>query len=125
MCSQVSKKCARYFSLRQNVSGRFCDSYDHARHSYRPFGVSEMEKYDELLERLKAVVSENTENKPASPKKLTPSHKKTINRPQRRLFMQESIDHSLRKESSPLIQRTSSSVLMADGQLSHAGSTPV
>jgi len=104
---------------------RFCDSYDHARHSYRPFGVSEMEKYDELLERLKAVVSENTENKPASPKKLTPSHKKTINRPQRRLFMQESIDHSLRKESSPLIQRTSSSVLMADGQLSHAGSTPV
>jgi len=105
---------------------RFCDSYDHARHSYRPFGQPELEKYQDQLDRLKLVVAENTDNKPDSPKKVLPGHKKTINRPQRRLFMQESIDYSLRKENSPLIQRTSSSVLMsADGQLSHADSTPV
>lgn len=104
---------------------RFCDFYDKARHCYKPFGSSELEMYESLLSQLKTVVRENTENKPASPKKVTPTHKKTINRPQRRLFMQESIDHSLRNETTPLIQRKSSSVLISADALSHATSTPV
>jgi len=101
---------------------RFCDVYDYARHSYKPFGDRELELFNALLEKIKAVVVENTNKKPISPKKLTPLPKKAINRPQRRLFLQESIDSSL---ITPLIQRKSSSVLMSADTLTTANSTAV
>merc|ERR550519_3190758 len=101
---------------------RFCDVYEHARHSYKLFGDRELELFNALLEKIKAVVTENTNKKPMSPKKLTPLPKKAINRPQRRLFMQESIDSSL---ITPLIQRKSSSVLISADTLSNANSTAV
>jgi len=104
---------------------RFCDMYEHVRHSYRPFGQPELEAYQALLNELKSAVADNLERKPVSPKKVTPTHKKALNRPQRRLFMQESIDQSMRNETTPLIQRKSSSILVSVDALGHANSTPV
>jgi len=101
---------------------RFCDMHEHARHSYKRFGEREVEMFNTLLVKIMNVVAENTKKKPVSPKKLTPLPKKAINRPQRRLFMQESIDSSL---ITPLIQRKSSSVLISADALANATSTPV
>jgi len=57
---------------------RFCDMYEHARHSYRQFGNVELHNYLNLLDELKSLVSRNTENKPSSPKKnSTPAQKAT------------------------------------------------
>ena len=65
---------------------RFCDMYEHARHSYRQFGNVELHNYLNLLDELKSLVSRNTENKPSSPKKnSTPQHKKPLNRPKRKI----------------------------------------
>ena len=65
---------------------RFCDMYEHARHSYRQFGQLELNNYLNLLDELKSLVVRNTENKPSSPKKSsTPQHSKPLNRPKRRV----------------------------------------
>ena len=65
---------------------RFCDMYEHARHSYRQFGQLELNNYLNLLDELKSLVTRNTENKPSSPKKSsTPQHNKPLNRPKRRI----------------------------------------
>ena len=65
---------------------RFCDMYEHARHSYRQFGQLELNNYLNLLDELKTLVARNTQNKPSSPKKSsTPQHNKPLNRPKRRV----------------------------------------
>jgi len=59
----------------------FCDLYDHARHSYKPFMEAELKHFLSDLQDLKNQVLLNKKTKPSSPKKGTPIHRRAVNRP--------------------------------------------
>lgn len=107
---------------------RFCDMYEHARHSYRQFGQLELNNYLNLLDELKTLVNRNTQNKPSSPKKSsTPQHSKPLNRPKRRIATSP-FSTSLppgNNSSTMIVQRNSSAVLVAADELHLANSTQV
>ena len=63
----------------------FCDMYEHARHSYKPFGQIEFKNYVNVLSELKNLVIHNTQHKPDHTKTGTPSHNKPVNRPRKRI----------------------------------------
>merc|ERR1712179_544307 len=107
---------------------RFCDMYEHARHSYRQFGQLELNNYLNLLDELKTLVSRNTQNKPSSPKKSsTPQHNKPLNRPKRRVATSSFSSSAPKGNSSStmIVQRNSSAVLVAADDLHMANSTQV
>lgn len=65
---------------------RFCDLYEHARHSYRAFGEVELQNFNNLFVELRTLVATNSADKPGPVKKaVTPQHRKALNRPRRRL----------------------------------------
>eukprot|EP00092_Neocalanus_flemingeri_P022255 GFUD01024134.1.p1 GENE.GFUD01024134.1~~GFUD01024134.1.p1 ORF type:complete len:270 (+),score=85.38 GFUD01024134.1:80-889(+) len=106
---------------------RFCDMYEHARHSYRQFGQVELHNYLNLLAELKSLVGRNTQSKPSSPKKSsTPQHHKPVNRPKRRIVSTYSTSPSTGSSSTTtVVHRNSSAVLMAADDLHMANSTQV
>jgi len=105
---------------------RFCDIYEHARHSYRQFGQLELNNYLNLLDQLKTLVARNTENKPSSPKKsCTPQHNKPLNRPKRRIAPSYSKSPITNSSNTKVVHRNSSAVLMAANDLTTANSTQV
>jgi len=106
---------------------RFCDMYEHARHSYRQFGQLELNNYLNLLDELKSLVVRNTENKPSSPKKSsTPQHSKPLNRPKRRVASTYCTSPTMGNSSATMvIQRNSSAVLVAAEDGNMANSTQV
>jgi len=106
---------------------RFCDMYEHARHSYRQFGQLELNNYLNLLDELKTLVSRNTQNKPSSPKKSsTPQHNKPLNRPKRRVGTVASTPlGSSNSSATTVVHRHSAAVLVAAENLDMANSTQV
>jgi len=94
----------------------FCDGFDHARHSYKPFGSVELNNYLNLLNELKSLVVRNTQNKPAMPKKSTPVHSKAVNRPRRRIHCEAAgrqAEAGCGTGSTTVVTRNSSTVLLA------------
>lgn len=102
---------------------RFCDLYEHARHSYRSFGDVELRNFQNLLVELRALVAGNCADKPSLVKKaVTPTHRKALNRPRRRIVLADSSDH----RSMPVTHRNSTAVLIsADALANSTASTPV
>merc|ERR1719209_2220554 len=104
---------------------RFCDMYEHARHSYRQFGQLELNNYLNLLDELKTLVARNTQNKPSSPKKSsTPQHSKPLNRPKRRVGTVTSTPLG-NSSTTTVVHRHSAAVLVAAENLDMANSTQV
>lgn len=99
---------------------RFCDLYEHARHSYKPFGDTDLKNFHNLLVELRSLVATNSAAKPHPVKKaVTPQHRKALNRPRRRLAPTENGERSI-------IHRNSTAVLIsADALARSADSTPV
>jgi len=103
----------------------FCDMYEHARHSYRPFGQLELNNYLNLLDELKTLVTRNTQNKPTSPKKnSTPQHNKPLNRPKRKIVPSNNVSTG-GSGTTVVVHRNSSAVLMATENMQMANSTHV
>jgi len=106
---------------------RFCDMYEHARHSYRQFGHVELHNYLNLLSELKNLVTRNTQNKPPLTKKnSTPQHTKPVNRPKRKIAPSYSTSTSTVSNSNTVVvHRNSSAVLVTADDLQMANSTQV
>lgn len=103
----------------------FCDLYEHARHSCRPFRSAELARYLQFLSELKLQVIHNIRNKPTMYKKAAGGpptavvHRRAVNRPQRRTF-------SAKVETKhPPTSRNSTSLLIAMDSAASGGSTPV
>ncbi|XP_023323957.1 uncharacterized protein C1orf43 homolog [Eurytemora carolleeae] len=99
----------------------FCDLYEAARHSYKPFLQQDLDKFIQALQALKSQVTFNTSNKPTTPKKGlgTPVHRRAVNRPRRRLVGMEGEDCTV------VINRNSSTVLLTVDSLTTTHSTSV
>jgi len=99
---------------------RFCDLYDLARHSYKPFGQREYNNFHNFLLEIKELVWKNREKKPIlTPKKVhdTPQHRKVLNRPRKKVWM------SLEGDSYTT-HRSSSAVLISDDTISFTDTIP-
>jgi len=94
---------------------RFCDMYEHARHSYKQFGQLEYNNYVNLLSELKILVMKNIQKKPGFAKHAgTPVHNKPVNRPRKRLGSSHSTIYTgTTGSSTTIIQRNSSTVLVS------------
>jgi len=104
---------------------RFCDLYEAARHSYKPFLASDLHTFTDALHVLKKQVEYNTTNKPASPKKGTPIHRRTVNRPRRRRISPEDLQGSGECSDTVVVHRNSSTVLLTADSLANTKSTSV
>lgn len=114
---------------------RFCDLYEQARHSHRPFRGPELAKYLQHLSELKLQVIHNIRNKPALYKKASGGggggggvqpavsassvHRRFVNRPQRRTFSAKA------ETKNCSAHRNSSSLLIAVDPTASGDSTPV
>ena len=70
--------------------------YEHARHSYKPFGQLEYNNFVNLLSELKILVMKNIQKKPGYSKNTeTPVINKLVNRPRKRLGSSHSVSFCL------------------------------
>jgi len=107
---------------------RFCDLYEHARHSYRAFGEVELQNFNNLFVELRTLVASNSADKPGPVKKaVTPQHRKALNRPRRRLVQSDRADRQDVGAGQQLLQhRNSTAVLIStDTSAPSTDSTPV
>jgi len=66
---------------------KFCDLYEHARHSYHPFSKLDYNNYINLLSELKSLALKNLRNRPDNSKTvdIASSQTKLVNRPNKRI----------------------------------------
>jgi len=89
----------------------FCDLFDHARHSYKPFLADELGSFNTSLNHLKQQVVDNTRNKPASSKKGIAIHRRALNRPRRRIVT-DGQSHLPDEGSQTVVVRLNSSTVV-------------
>ena len=89
--------------------------YEHARHSYKPFGQLEYNNFVNLLSELKILVMKNIQKKPGYAKVTgTPVINKPVNRPRKRLGSSHSTIYTgTTASSTTIIQRNASTVLVS------------
>jgi len=92
----------------------FCDMYEHARHSYKPFGRIEFNNYVNILSELKNLVIHNTQHKPDHTKSGTPSHNKPVNRPRKRIETMPTGNSGV--GSTIIVQKNASTILVTQEQ---------
>jgi len=102
---------------------RFCDLYEHARHSYKSFTEVELGNFQNLLVELRNLVVANSADRPRFVKKaVTPQHRKALNRPRRRIVL---VEPSERREMSVTHRNSTAVLISADSQATSTASTPV